>query len=143
MSPNRTCLSDTLYMLDGRIAPEAFQVVVRPLVLGEDVDDDVPKIEEHPAAAASAFGADRRLAGLAERLLHAFRDGLELAVVGSRADDEEVGVARVLAQVDEHDVSRLLLERRRGGAPRRRFRIARARPRARRLPPGVVQPGQG
>src|SRR3954470_24559014 len=94
--------------LYGRIAPEAFQVVIGPLVLREDVDDDVPEIEQHPPAAPGTLGADRRVPRLAQRLVDPVGDRLQLPLVVARADHEEVGVARVLAQIDDRDVRRFL-----------------------------------
>src|SRR3954469_5954507 len=84
-TPRTHRLLDSPEVLDGHIAPQTFQVVIGPLVLGEDVDHDVPEIEQHPAPAAGALAADRPLAGLAQGLFDPVRDRLELPLVGTRA----------------------------------------------------------
>ena len=42
---------------DGGVAPEAFEVVVGPLLLEEDVDDEVDEVEEDPACLALSLAA--------------------------------------------------------------------------------------
>jgi hypothetical protein len=42
---------------DGGVAPEAFEVVVGPLLLEEDVDDEVDEVQEDPARVAFSLAA--------------------------------------------------------------------------------------
>jgi hypothetical protein len=42
---------------DGGVAPEAFEVVVGPLLLEEDVDNEVDEVQEDPARLAFALAA--------------------------------------------------------------------------------------
>ena len=43
---------------DGGVAPEAFEVVVGPLLLQEDVDDEVDEVKEDPACVALSLSAE-------------------------------------------------------------------------------------
>src|ERR687893_620759 len=73
------------------VAPEAFEVVVGPLLLEEDVDDEVDEVQEDPARFAFAFAAQGSGAVGAAGALHLFGDGADLALAVARADDEVVG----------------------------------------------------
>src|SRR3954467_8364692 len=44
---------------DGAVLPEALERVVHPVLLVEDVDDEVAEVEEHPTPLGSALTAQR------------------------------------------------------------------------------------
>ena len=89
-------------------APQALEAVEHPRVGGEDVDDEVEVVEQHPFAALVAFDvAGAELAGL-ERGFHAVGDGLHLPPVLAGAEDEIVGEGAGLTQVEREHVGALL-----------------------------------
>ena len=93
---------------DGGVAPEAFEVVVGPLLLQEDVDDEVDEVEEDPACVALSLAAEGAGALGAAGALDFFGDGADLAVAVARADDEVVGDDQRLGDVEDKDVAGLL-----------------------------------
>ena len=81
-------------------APERFEVVVGARLGVEEVDDDVAEVEEHPAGVGVAFAADAGDAAGAEVAVERVDEGLHLAGVRGRGDDEIVGETRNLANVE-------------------------------------------
>src|SRR5450756_2880157 len=73
------------------VLPEALELVVGPLLLMLDVDDDVREVDQHPPAVAFAFPAHRLDAELAKLVLDVVDDRADLTVVGSRRQNEDVG----------------------------------------------------
>jgi hypothetical protein len=100
----------------GGVAPEAFEVVVGPLFLEEDVDDEVDEVQEDPARVAFSLAAQGSGTFGAAGALDLFGDGADLAVAVARADDEVVGDDQGLGDVEDEDVAGLFGGcRRRGG----------------------------
>src|SRR3954468_5053487 len=94
------------------LAPELLEPVEVARLRREDVDDDVEVVHEDPARLADALDAARQQAlVLLEAQVDAVVDGLRLTVGRAGDDDEEVGVARHLAQVEHDDVGSLLVRR--------------------------------
>src|SRR5918992_1234324 len=100
---------------DGGVAPEAFEVVVGPLLLEEDVDDKVDEVEEDPPRLAFSFAAQGPGVFGAAGALDLFGDGADLAVAIARADDEVVRDDQWLRDVEDEHVAGLLGGCRRGG----------------------------
>src|SRR5512132_2035030 len=95
------------------IAPQALEVVVLALLLTEDVDDDVHVVEEHPLPPVLALASDGLDAQtFANTLLDLLDQRADLAVAGTRGDHEVIGDHDQLADVQDHDVARLLGRRR-------------------------------
>src|SRR6266511_357918 len=95
-----------------RVSPQPLQAVELALLWHERVNDDVPQIDEHPAARAVALHA-YRLPPSGLRLLHdAVRDPLHLPLAAPTADHEEVGDGGDLRDVQDEDVLGLLVARR-------------------------------
>jgi hypothetical protein len=90
------------------VAPQAFQVVVGPLLLEEDVDDEVDEVQEDPARLAFSLSAQGPGSLGAAGALDRFGDGADLAVAVARADDEVVGDDQRLGDVEDDDVAGLL-----------------------------------
>src|SRR5438552_19077433 len=74
-----------------RVAPEALQLVVLPLLGVEDMDDEVQVIEEHPPGLPVALAAVRLHALGTKLLVDLLDDGPHLALVAPRTDHEVVG----------------------------------------------------
>src|SRR5918992_4119764 len=100
---------------DGGVAPEAFEVVVGPLFLEEDVDDEVDEVQEDPACLAFSLAAQGPGSFGAAGALDLFGDGADLAVAVARADDEVVGDGQWLRDGEDQHVPGLLGGCRRGG----------------------------
>ena len=77
---------------------------------GEEMDDDLAEIHEHPAARRVAFNL-RAFAAVffVRRLVQRVGQRLELALAGAGADDEVVGEDRVALNVEQDDVLGLLV----------------------------------
>ena len=88
-----------------RLAPELLEAVVVARVGGEDVDDHVEVVHEDPARLVEALDAARQHAAvLLHPLVDAVVDRLRLALRVAGADDEEVGVADHVVEVDDDHV---------------------------------------
>src|SRR4030095_3019462 len=92
----------------GGVAPEAFEVIVGPLLLQEDVDDEVHEVQEDPARVAFPLAAQGPGAFGAAGALDLFGDGADLPVAVTRADDEVVGDDQRLGDVEDENVAGLL-----------------------------------
>src|SRR4029453_16148291 len=97
------------------VAPQAFKVGVGPLLLEEDVDDEVDEVQEDPARLAFSLAAQGPGVFGAAGALDLFGDGADLAGAVARADDEVVGDDQRLGDVEDEDVAGLLGGCRRGG----------------------------
>ena len=81
--------------------PECLQVVVGAFVATEEVDDDVAEVEEEPAVGGGAFAA---MGAVVRGALDGLPQGFELPGRSGGGDDEEVGEAGDLADVEEDDL---------------------------------------
>ncbi len=81
-------------------APEGFEVVVGAGLGVEEVDDYVAEVEEDPAGIRVAFAANTGDVARAEVFVERIKEGLHLAGVGGRGDDEVVGEIRNLANIE-------------------------------------------
>jgi hypothetical protein len=97
------------------VAPEAFEVVVGPLLLEEDVDDEVDEVQEDPARLAFSLAAQGAGSFGTAGALDLFGDGADLALAVARADDEVVRDDERLGDVEDEDVPGLLRGCRRCG----------------------------
>src|SRR3989475_12450247 len=87
--------------LDARsVGPEAFEIVMRPLVGVEHVHHHVAEVEQHPAPSALPPAADHPVPVRGQLLLHAFGDGLELPIARAASDHEEVRVSGYSPQIE-------------------------------------------
>jgi hypothetical protein len=100
------------------VAPEAFEVVVGPLLLEEHVDHEVDEVQEDPTGVALSLAAQGAGTLGAAGALDLFGDGANLAVAVARADDEVVGDDQRLRDVEDQDVAGLLGGCRRCGGER-------------------------
>src|SRR5918993_469312 len=108
-----------LHAQDGAsLRPVALELVVVALGRGEHVDDHAAVVEQDPVRLRGPLATERPDTLVAERPHDAVRDGADLALRATRADDERVGEGRELAQVEEHDVGRLLVLRELDDPPR-------------------------
>ena len=73
-----------------RSAPEAFEIVIAPRLLAEDVQDETAKIDQRPFRGAAPFAVFRRTMKMLLKLVFDFAaDGLHLRRAESRADHED------------------------------------------------------
>ncbi len=96
--------------MDGKqgpsLGPEIFEPVERPLVDGEDVDDDPTIVEEDPASGRRPFRAIGANAALGQLVQHLARDRPELPLVLAGAEDEVVGDGGDLLDVQHEGIAR-------------------------------------
>jgi hypothetical protein len=85
--------------------PELLELVALALGGRKQVDDDVPKVDQHPAAFSLALNT-RGLEPVlfARRLAHALSQSLELAITGAGGDDEIVGERTQGLDIEQDDV---------------------------------------
>lgn len=81
------------------MAPEPFEIVEGPGFFGKHVDQVVAVIGQDPVGVLEAFDTERVLAPIGELCANFFADGLDLARIGPRADNEEICERRDFAQV--------------------------------------------
>src|SRR4051812_10564432 len=96
------------------LAPELLQAVEGAGVGGEDVDDRVQVVHQHPARFAGSFRAARDHPVALQVLVDRVVDCLRLALGVARADHEEVRVSDHPAHVEHADVDRLAVRGDRG-----------------------------
>src|SRR5919204_1524042 len=92
-----------------RLGPAALELVVVALRRREHVDDDRTKVEQDPVRLGRPLPGDRPNAIAPEQLQDAVGDGIDLALRAAGADDEVVGEGGQLAELEQHDVGRLLV----------------------------------
>ena len=87
-----------------RSAPEAFEIVVAPCLLAEDVEDEAAKIDQRPFRGVAPFAMLRRAVKMLLKLVFDFAaDRLYLRCAESRADHEEVGESADAAEIQNGD----------------------------------------
>ncbi len=89
--------------------PEAFEVVVGTLIRREDMDDDVPVIEEDPTGLGFAFLSERLHPILRGCLRDSVDNRLELTHGLAARDHKIIGEGRDFTDVEQENVVRLLL----------------------------------
>src|SRR5262245_58711704 len=92
-----------------RLGPVLLEAVVVALRWREDVDDDRAVVDEDPMRRGRALATDRADLLVAEAADDAVRDGLELALRTTRADDEVVRHRRQRVELEQDDVGGLLV----------------------------------
>lgn len=103
------CLGRGQFDRDGRaIFPQAFERVVKPVFLVEDVRDDVAEVEEDPAALSPTFAAQGLRPGLEHLLFDLTSDGLDVALVAPRRKKEDIGQREGAGYVESDEIFTLL-----------------------------------
>ena len=97
------------------IAPDIFKVIEFTTFWREEVDDDVAKIEECPAAGFGLFEAEFGFLELLHFKLDLAGDGVGLTAAGHGGDDKKVDHAGELAHVENENVLSLAVLRKLGG----------------------------
>lgn len=92
-----------------RIRPEMLQVVVLPSLQVEEMDDEVPVVEEHPPSELGPLPTQRSPALLPELFLHLVDERLDMARRGAGGDEEQVGEDHELRHVEKRQVETLLV----------------------------------
>jgi hypothetical protein len=89
-------------------APQAFEAVILASFRGEDVNQHVAVVGQDPLGLVVAFDACRQFASLLFELDRYFvTDGLDLSLIGARADDKEIGKRSNTSEVENLEVGRL------------------------------------
>ena len=87
-----------------RCAPEAFEIVIAPSLLAEDVEDEAAKIDQRPFRGVAPFAVLRRTMELLFKLVFDLAaDGLHLRRAESGADHEEVGERADATEIQNGD----------------------------------------
>ena len=94
----------------GRVGPQPVEPVVAPLVLAEDMHDDVAVVDDDPAGLLAALTPDGTAGGVLELPLDLLGERAELTLAASGDEDEVVGDAEEVADVDGAKVATLLLD---------------------------------
>ena len=103
------CLGRRQLERDSRaIFPQAFERVVEPVFLVEDVRDDVTEVEEDPAALSPTFAAQGLHPGLEHLLFDLTSDGLDVALVAPRREKEDIGQRERAGYVECDEIFTLL-----------------------------------
>ena len=89
---------------DGAVLPQAFEPVVRPLLLMEDMRHEVAEIEEDPAGLLASFAPEPLVACLEELLLDLIGDGGDIALAAPGDDEEDVDERQRIGHVQGDEV---------------------------------------
>ena len=91
------------------VTPQQLQIVVRSVCSGENVKHHVDEVDEDPAGAVPAAEAIRSLADLLAVLDRPLRHGAHLTIRGTRADYRKIGHRTDSAEIERHDIFRLIV----------------------------------
>jgi len=89
--------------------PDFLEVVERPHLGAEQVDDHVAGVDQHPVAVRQALDPGLAGAGLFQRAHQVVGDGADMAVRAPGRDDHAIGDRAFVFQVDEYDVLGLIV----------------------------------
>jgi len=93
---------------DFRVAPEAIEIVVGAGFFGEDVDQIISVVGQHPFSVVVTFYANRIFAALVQLAADLFGDGLNLSGIRTGADYKKVGEGSDVAQIQHANICRFL-----------------------------------
>src|SRR5260221_1987987 len=114
----QSCLRGESFRYVRRVSPEPLQPVEPPRVLGEDVHDEVTIVEEHPATGIGSLDQERLdPVVLSQLLLDGIRNRRRLSLSTGPAEDEVVGDRRELADGEDVEIKRLLVQGRANRGP--------------------------
>jgi hypothetical protein len=100
------------------VAPEPFQVVVAPRILGENVHHEISVIHQDPFRGIVTLDADRQLTHLLQLFLDLIANGMALPGIRNSTEDEKVSERGDLAEIEDTYVGSFLrLRCIRGRAP--------------------------
>src|SRR5580700_7652202 len=91
---------------DFRVAPEAIEIVVGAGFFGEDVDQIISVVGQHPFSVVVTFYANRIFAALVQLAADLFGDGLNLSGIRTGADYKKVGEGSDVAQIQHANICR-------------------------------------
>ena len=90
------------------VPPQAFQVVVFSRFRGEDVNQKIAIVGQHPLGVLETFHAYGTFTALVQLRADLFGDGLNLFGVAAGGDYEEVGERGDFAQIEHSNVGGFL-----------------------------------
>ena len=90
------------------LVPEALEIVEEPGFFLEDMYDEVAEVHQYPLGVVVPLYTERQVPSPLELEGNLVANGLGLARVGRRADDEEVGEGSPFTQIQDPDVGSLL-----------------------------------
>src|SRR5450756_3178426 len=99
-----------------RIAPQSLYLVERPKRRMEDVNYEIEKIEQHPAALFQPFSVMHRQSRFLHLRYHMLADRSHVGIGGPARDDEVVSHVGDAAQIQQYDVVRSHVQAELGGA---------------------------
>lgn len=92
-----------------RVGPETFQTVILSLLLLEQVNDDVAKVEQDPFPLRSTLAAQwLQVEVFTEPVLDRFGQCLHMRTRCPRCDDKDVRENKLLFDIEERDVEPFL-----------------------------------
>jgi hypothetical protein len=89
--------------------PEIVELVERTFFFGEDVDNNIPIIQQYPAGIGGPFAVEGLLADLFEGMYHLFGDGFKLARRVAGGHDEIIGEAADVMRVQQDNIGGQLI----------------------------------
>ena len=104
MDVKRVCTAHLFPLDDFRIAPQIFQIIESPGIAGEQVGDNIDKINEHPLLTGGAgFGAGGEIRFIA-KFHHVIANAAHLPGAGAGGDDEKISDRRNRGDIQNHHV---------------------------------------
>jgi hypothetical protein len=89
---------------DGAVLPEALETVIDPLLLVEDVDDQVAEVQQHPSSLRAALAAHALVARLDELVFDLIGDRGDVALAVPGDEQEDVDERKRLRHVQGDEV---------------------------------------
>lgn len=88
--------------------PELLKGIVGTLIGGEEMHDDIPVVDDHPALSGFSLFPPMSIMLVLYRVKGGLRQGIQHPVAGSRAQDEVVRKRGNVPDVEQKDILALL-----------------------------------
>ena len=95
----------------GAVLPQTLQGVELPILVLQDVDDDVPIVHQHPVGVGETLTGPTLGPGTMHGLVDRVNDGVDVAFIRAGGQQEDVGQTESLGYVDSGEVLSLLIGR--------------------------------
>src|SRR5689334_20587127 len=110
---------------DPRIAPQPLELIELAQRRVEQMHDKIDEIEKNPTALTESFDVVSSCSELLHLFYYVFPNRAHVCIRRPTPDDEEVGHVGHPAQIEQHDIVRLVLHTDRSRSPSERIRAGR------------------
>ena len=95
----------------GAVLPQAFERVELPVLVLQDMDNDVAVVHQDPVGVGETLPGTALGSGMVHGLIDRIDDGVDMAVVRPGSQEEDIGESQSLGDVNGGEVLSLLIGR--------------------------------